>query len=300
MRGNSRVDADSRSRCVKDGNSKLRLESGQPFSGGVRGSEENSVNSAVVRPRMARYWEALTWPERGDGQIRQELERSGLTRRQWKIRLMREKVLQMQETSDVEIGGVLQKLIDSSPKLLKSNLEEGLLLLLSGVMEVAGSQALGALSSVLQALDAMPGDECADEEEESYYPDEDGEEDVSPDLAGSGIGECGRVQLTESLWRRAVPDDVMEKYREWLKDMGGWGQQRSGSDILHCRLVSLSSVLKDRVSAADSSSNKPPICLCPAPMSSLPELLEWHDSIPRGAGCTEASPFTIHGYHTQG
>ena len=53
-RGNSKVDADSRSRCVKEGNSKLCLESGQPFSGAVRGSEQKSVNSAVVRPRIAR------------------------------------------------------------------------------------------------------------------------------------------------------------------------------------------------------------------------------------------------------
>ena len=52
---------------------------------------------------------------------------------------MREKVLQMQETNDVEIGGVLQKLIASSPKELQCDLEEGLLVLLSGVMEVAGS-----------------------------------------------------------------------------------------------------------------------------------------------------------------
>ena len=115
-RGNSRVHADSRSRCVKEGNSKLCLESGQPFSGGERGFGEKFVSSGVVRPRMARYWEALTWPERGDEQIRQEQELSGFTLRQWKMGLMREKVLQMQEISDVEIGGVLQKLIASSPK----------------------------------------------------------------------------------------------------------------------------------------------------------------------------------------
>ena len=45
----------------------------------------------------------------------------------------------MQETSDVEVGGVLQKLITSSPKELECALEEGLLVLLSGVMEVARS-----------------------------------------------------------------------------------------------------------------------------------------------------------------
>ena len=127
----------------------------------------------------------------------------------------------MQETSDLEIGGVLKKLVDSSPKALEHDLEEGFMVLLSGVMEVAGSQAVGALASVLQALDAMPGDEWEDEDEESCYSDEDGEEDVSPDLAGRGIGECGRVQLSESPWSRAVPGDLLEKYREWLKETGG-------------------------------------------------------------------------------
>ena len=109
----------------------------------------------------------------------------------------------MQETSDLEIGGVLKRLVDSSPKALENDLEEGLLVLLSGVMEVAGSQA---------ALDAMPGDEWEDEDEERYYCDEDGEEDVNPDLAGKGIGECRRVQLSESPWSRAVPDDLLDKY----------------------------------------------------------------------------------------
>ena len=138
----------------------------------------------------------------------------------------------MQETSDLEIGGVLKRLVDSSPKALENDLEGGLLVLLLGVMEMAGSQAVGALACVLQALDARPGDEWEDEDEESYYSDEDGEEDVNPDLAGKGIGECGRVQLSESLWRRAVPDDLLDKYPNWLKETGGgggWGQQRSGS-----------------------------------------------------------------------
>ena len=226
MPGSSRVDDDGQFRCEKEGYSRSRLESGQPFSGGVRGCDEKSVNSVVVRPRLARYWEPLTWPERGEGQTRQDLERSGLTRRQWKIRLMREKVLQMQETSDLEFGGVPKRLVDSSPKALENDLEEGLLVLLSGVMEVAGSQAVGALASVLQALDAMQGDEWEDEDEESYYFDEDGEEDVNPDLAGKGIGECGRVKHSESLWSRAVPDDLLDKYRNWLKKTGGVGDSK--------------------------------------------------------------------------
>ena len=137
----------------------------------------------------------------------------------------------MQETGGVEVGGVLRKLIASGPKELECDLEEGLLVLLSGVMEVAGSRALGAMTSVLQAPDAMPGDDWGDEDAESYYSDEEGDEEASPDLVGRGIGECGRVQLSDSLWRRAVPDHLLEKYREWMKATGGGGrgQQRSRS-----------------------------------------------------------------------
>ena len=149
-----------------------------------------------------------------------------MTRRQWKIRLMKERVLRMQETSAVEVGGVLRKLIASSPKELACDLEEGLLVLLSGLMEVAGTRALGSVTSVLQALDAMPGDDWEEEDEESYYSDEEGDEEVNPDLEGRGIGECGRVQLSESLWRRAVPDDLLQKYREWMRTAGGVGDSK--------------------------------------------------------------------------
>ena len=100
------------------------------------------------------------------------------------------------------------------------------MVLLSGVMEVAGSQAVGALASVLQALDAIPRDEWEDEDEESYYSDEDGEEDVKPNLAGKGIGECGRVQLNASLWSTAVPDNLLDKYQNWLKETGVVGDSK--------------------------------------------------------------------------
>ena len=60
--------------------------------------------------------------------------------------------------------------------------------------------------------------------------------------------------------------------------------------FLRCRLVSLTSVLKDNVSAADSSFNKSPRCVCPVLMSSLYVLLEAYDPISRGAGSPDASP----------
>ena len=72
----------------------------------------------------------------------------------------------------------------------------------------------------------MPGDDWQEEDDESYYSDEEGGEEVSPEPAGRGIGECGRVQLSESLWRRAVPDDLLNKYREWMRTTGGGGRQQ--------------------------------------------------------------------------
>ena len=49
-------------------------------------------------------------------------------------------------------------------------------------------------------------------------------------------------------------------------------------------------MLKDSVSAADNSFNKPPWCVCPILMSSLSELLEVYGPIPRGGGSPDASP----------
>ena len=60
--------------------------------------------------------------------------------------------------------------------------------------------------------------------------------------------------------------------------------------FLRCRLVSLTSVLKNSVCAADSSFNKPPRCVCPVLMSSLSVLLGAYDPISRGAGSPDASP----------
>ena len=40
----------------------------------------------------------------------------------------------------------------------------------------------------------------------------------------------------------------------------------------------------------DISSPRHPICVYPAPDSSLPELRELHDSVPCGAGSPDASP----------
>ena len=57
-----------------------------------------------------------------------------------------------------------------------------------------------------------------------------------------------------------------------------------------CRLVSLPSVVKDSESASDISSPHSPICTCPAPISSVPQLHPLHNSVPRAAGSPEASP----------
>ena len=156
-RGSSKVDAGSWSRCEGLGNSRSRLANGRPSSGGEGGFGEKFVNSDVARPRMARYWEALTWPERGEEQIRQGQEHFGLTRKQWMIRMMKERLLQMRETSDIEVGGVLQKLIDSSPKELARDLEEGVLVLLSMDVAMDGDGGGGRSGSRIRDLSAASG-----------------------------------------------------------------------------------------------------------------------------------------------
>ena len=60
--------------------------------------------------------------------------------------------------------------------------------------------------------------------------------------------------------------------------------------FLRCRLVSLTSVLKDSVSATDSSFNSTPWCVCPVLISSLSVLLEEYGPMSRGAGSPDASP----------
>ena len=60
--------------------------------------------------------------------------------------------------------------------------------------------------------------------------------------------------------------------------------------FLRCRLVSLTSMLKDSVSAANSSFNSTPWCVCPVLISSLSVLLEEYGPIARGAGSPDASP----------
>ena len=60
--------------------------------------------------------------------------------------------------------------------------------------------------------------------------------------------------------------------------------------FLRCRLVSLTSVLKDSVSAADSALDSTPWFVCPVLISSLSVLLEEYGPISRGAGSPDASP----------
>ena len=60
--------------------------------------------------------------------------------------------------------------------------------------------------------------------------------------------------------------------------------------FLRCRLVSLTSVLKDSVCAADSALDSTPWFVCPVLISSLFVLLEEYGPISRGAGSPDASP----------
>ena len=43
-------------------------------------------------------------------------------------------------------------------------------------------------------------------------------------LAAKGIGACGNVELSRSLWDVAVPWNLLPKYKHWLRDSGGVGE----------------------------------------------------------------------------
>ena len=47
--------------------------------------------------------------------------------------------------------------------------------------------------------------------------------EVHTKTTGKGIGECGALRLSKSLWHRAVPSDLLDRSLGWMKASGGRG-----------------------------------------------------------------------------
>ena len=63
-----------------------------------------------------------------------------------------------------------------------------------------------------------------EEEEYACYSDEENPEEVDVSVAAKGIGACGIMELSGSLWDRAVPQDLLPQYKHWLRKSGRVGE----------------------------------------------------------------------------
>ena len=64
------------------------------------------------------------------------------------------------------------------------------------------------------------------DEGDSYYNDEECEDDVNPEVAAKGAGKIGSVALHESLWSRCVPENLKDKYESGMTEARGGGVSR--------------------------------------------------------------------------
>ena len=63
--------------------------------------------------------------------------------------------------------------------------------------------------------------------------------------AGKGIGECGAVQLSTSLWDRTIPSDVLSGYVSWMKSSSGVAERGVGPVEMLSNLVVGGSLKKE-------------------------------------------------------
>ena len=75
------------------------------------------------------------------------------------------------------------------------------------------------LGRLMQALATISEEGLSQACEESYYDDEE-LEPVSLKRARRGIGEVGKVEMANSIWRRCVPGDVLHTYQAWDEKYG--------------------------------------------------------------------------------
>ena len=86
------------------------------------------------------------------------------------------------------------------------------------------------LGRLMQAPTTISEEGLSQASEESYYDDEE-LEPVSLKLARRGIGEVGKVEMADSIWRRCVPGDMLRKYQAWDK------KYASGIPMVDCPAV---------------------------------------------------------------
>ena len=86
------------------------------------------------------------------------------------------------------------------------------------------------LERLTQALTTISEEGLREASEESYY-DEEELEPVSLDFARRGIGEVGKLEMADTIWRRCVPGDLLCTYQAWDK------KYASGIPVVDCPAV---------------------------------------------------------------
>ena len=103
-------------------------------------------------------------------------------------------------------------------------LQAGALILMAGGAALAGTEDVRSIAELLQSEAAVADGRWEEEEVDSYYWDEDGDKEVNTETVGKGIGECGAVKLSKSLWDRTLPSDLLSAYVKRMKSSAGVGE----------------------------------------------------------------------------
>ena len=72
-------------------------------------------------------------------------------------------------------------------------------MLLSVVADLVGNDAVAQVSSVLQSLLGVTDRKWQDQEDVSYYSDEECEDEVDVTVASIGLCECGSMQIRNAM-----------------------------------------------------------------------------------------------------
>ena len=87
--------------------------------------------------------------------------------------------------------------------------------LVLGICDAAGAGAAKTILVVVGCLSELAEKGVDQEDEESYYSEEEDHGEVDPAVAARGLGQVGNVPIAETLWSRYVPEDLRSRYQKW-------------------------------------------------------------------------------------
>ena len=119
------------------------------------------------------------------------------------------------EELDIDLMHVHDKLCDQVHAKERARMSEAVSQLVSGICDAAGMGTSETVPVVVGCLTELAEKGIDQEDEESYYSDEEDDGEVNPTVAARGLGHVGNVPIAESLWSRCVLGDPRDRYRRW-------------------------------------------------------------------------------------